>query len=183
MDEIDCPYFTETKLFEIDGEYMIAHGWTQSSGQTGRYHYKPPEGWQFDPRYSDIRGLIGSHGGCHDCLMTLVHLITIDPVYVPPPEELPPKEYEEPPYEELPYEGMNLCGGVSCEPECFGVDKYTTVCEDGVCVKDSLIKANDPDCGHTSPTPEDNAFIDFIVGNKEIIIVGTIAGVVALKYM
>ena len=144
MEDIECPWFTETVLCEVDGEYKIAHGWTQSTGQTGRYHYKPEQGWKFDPRYSDIRGLIGSHEGCHDCIMTLVHLITIDPVYIPPPPYEEPG-YEDIPYEEPPLENLDSCSGVVCEPTCFGVDKYNMVCEDGICVKGSLIKANSPE--------------------------------------
>ena len=179
MEDIECPWFTETLLCEVDGEYRIAHGWTQSTGQTGRYHYKPEEGWKFDPRYSDISGLIGSHGGCHDCIMTLVHLISIDPVYVPPPE-VPP--YEEHEYEYHPLEELDLCSGVVCEPTCSGFDKYNMVCMDGICVEGDLIKANDPDCGHTSPSPEDPNIFGVITDNKEIIVVGTIAGILFLKY-
>lgn len=179
MTEIECPWFTETVACEMDGEYKIAHGWTQSTGQIGRYHYKPEEGWKFDQRYSDIRGLIGSHGGCHDCIMTLVHLITIDTVYVPPQEE---PVYEPPKYEELPLEELNSCDGVVCEPVCYGVDRHETICEDGLCVKGNLIKANDPICGHVSPTPGVPNIVDFVADNKEIIALGTVAGILFLKY-
>jgi len=73
------------------------------------------------------------------------------------------------------------CEGVICEPECFGFDYHNTVCEGGSCVQADLIMANDPDCGYISPTPEDNTLIDLMVDNKEMVVLGTILGAVALK--
>lgn len=179
MEETECPWFTETVLYEVDGEYMIAQGWTQSTGQVGRFKYNPPEGWEFDKRYTDIRGAIGSHGGCHDCLMTLVHLISIDTIYVPPPEDTTPKE---PTYDDTPYENLDVCGDVVCEDKCFDVDRYTTICVDGECVQGKLLRANDPECGYISPTPEDPNIFGVIIDNKEIIALGAIAGILFLKY-
>ena len=77
---IECPGFSELVKCEMDGEYKIAQGWTQSTGQNGEFLYTLPTGWKFDQRYTDVDGYIGSHGGCSSCIMTLVHLITVDPV-------------------------------------------------------------------------------------------------------
>ena len=83
MTEIECPGFSELVKCEMDGEYKIAQGWTTSTGQGGRFPYTVAEGWKFDPRFSDIEDpRLGTHGGCPDCIMTLVHLITIDPAIV-----------------------------------------------------------------------------------------------------
>ena len=71
--------FTETRKYERDGNYMIAHGWTQSTGQSGAFVYTPPNGWAYDMRYTDEFDHMGSHGGCPSCHMVLVHLISIDP--------------------------------------------------------------------------------------------------------
>lgn len=87
MAEIECPIFTEDVACEMDGKYKIAHGWTMSTGSGGNFPYTPPAGWEYDPRYTDIFGLIGSHGGCADCFMALVHLISIDPVINDPEQE------------------------------------------------------------------------------------------------
>ena len=55
------------------------------------------------------------------------------------------------------------------------------MCEEGVCVQGSLIKANDPECGYISPTPDDPDMLDVIMDNKEIIVIGAIAGILVLK--
>ena len=66
--------FTElVKCFEEDS-YKKAWGWTMSTGQGGAFPYTPPSPWTYDPNYSDEHGPMGSHGGCSDCIMTLVHL-------------------------------------------------------------------------------------------------------------
>ena len=126
---VDCPSFSETVLCEMDGEYKIAQGWTQSTGQDGRYPYNPPMGWEFDLRYSDIRGMIGSHGGCQSCIMTLVHLITVEPI------------------------AINLCEDVICNPTCDGYDRYDTVCSEGICIRGALIEENSSVCGYVPPDP------------------------------
>jgi hypothetical protein len=46
------------------------------------------------------------------------------------------------------------CAGVVCEPECVGTDRYATACEDGTCVRGSLIEANSTECGYVPPKPE-----------------------------
>jgi hypothetical protein len=62
------------KCYESDG-YYNAHGWTQSTGRGGGFPYKPPAGWEFDPGFSDKRDpRLGTHGGCSNCIMVLVHL-------------------------------------------------------------------------------------------------------------
>jgi len=86
---VTCPSFRESVKCESDGDYTIAWGWNESTGQGGDYPYVPPTGWKFDPRYSDERGPIGSHGGCSSCIMTLVHLITTEPTPEPEPEPEP----------------------------------------------------------------------------------------------
>jgi len=89
---VTCPGFTEPVKCEVDGDHIIAWGWTQSTGQSGGYPYTLPSGWKFDPRYSDERGSVGSHGGCSSCIMTLVHLITTEPTPEPEPEPEPKKD-------------------------------------------------------------------------------------------
>ena len=66
--------FSEVVRCGIEDDHRIAHGWTQSTGQSSGRPYTPPGGWMFDPKYPDVGGLIGSHGGCAECIMTLVHL-------------------------------------------------------------------------------------------------------------
>ena len=72
--------------------------------------------------------------------------------------------------------------GITYGEECFGVDTYTTICYNGECVKDSLVRANDPACGYVSPSPEDFALFNIIYDNKEIIALGTIAGALFITY-
>lgn len=71
--EDEC--FSElVKCYREDG-YLKAHGWTESTGQGGMFPYSPPAGWEYDPAFEDIRDLsTGTHGGCPNCVMTLVHL-------------------------------------------------------------------------------------------------------------
>ena len=76
----------------------------------------------------------------------------------------------------------DYCDGVICEDTCFGTDMYSTVCYNGECVKDSLIKANDPACGYVSPSPEDSTLFDMVYDNKEIIALGTIGGILFIVY-
>ena len=45
------------------------------------------------------------------------------------------------------------CDGVVCDPECAGVDLYDNVCDDGICVRGSLIEENSVDCGYIPPDP------------------------------
>jgi len=66
--------FSELVACFEEGGYKKAWGWTASTGQIGPYLYTPPEPWEYDPLYPDESGPIGSHGGCPDCIMTLVHL-------------------------------------------------------------------------------------------------------------
>ena len=58
----------------------------------------------------------------------------------------------EPPSEEdqsitIPGQPLDLCEGVVCDPECVGVDKYETVCDEGVCIRGVLIESNSVECG------------------------------------
>ncbi|MGC1120264.1 MAG: hypothetical protein WBA22_04140 [Candidatus Methanofastidiosia archaeon] len=39
------------------------------------------------------------------------------------------------------------CRNVNCEPRCYGCDYYDTYCEDGECVKGSLIESDSSRCG------------------------------------
>ena len=66
--------FTELVNCYEEGGYMKAHGWTQSTGHSGAFIYHPPSPWEYDPSFSDTGGGIGTHGGCPNCIMTLVHL-------------------------------------------------------------------------------------------------------------
>lgn len=67
--------FTELAKCYIEGNYQKAWGWVESTGQTGFFPYTPvPLPWEFDPDYKDERGAQGSHGGCPNCIMTLIHL-------------------------------------------------------------------------------------------------------------
>ena len=72
--------FTEMEYCYREGDYLKAHGWTESTGQSGMFPYTPPAGWEYDPAFEDIRDpILGSHGGCPNCTMTLVHLQKIAP--------------------------------------------------------------------------------------------------------
>ena len=75
------------------------------------------------------------------------------------------------------------CEGVVCSPECIGSDLYKTVCDEGVCVKDELIEANNEEiCGYVPPTPDpDENIIDILIDNKELVILGTVAGIIVIK--
>ena len=47
------------------------------------------------------------------------------------------------------------CADVSCPDKCVGVDKYDQVCQDGICVRGTLIQTNSEHCGYTpEPTPD-----------------------------
>lgn len=71
------------------------------------------------------------------------------------------------------------CEGVICEPECFDVDLYNTVCESGVCVQENIINVNDTTCGYVQP--EHPNIPDMIMDNKEIVVIGIIAGALVLN--
>ena len=73
------------------------------------------------------------------------------------------------------------CEGVVCNPECVGLDMYNNVCEEGTCIQSELINVNDPECGYIPPEPEYPEIIDLIMENKEMVIVGTIVGILVLK--
>lgn len=52
----------------------------------------------------------------------------------------------------IPGEEYDACEGVSCtDTECVGVDKYSQVCDDGICVRGVLIEQNSPGCGYLTP--------------------------------
>ena len=58
------------------------------------------------------------------------------------------------------------CKDVSCPDKCVGVDKYDQVCQDGICVRGTLIQTNSEQCGYTpeptpdpTPTPSSDAYI------------------------
>jgi len=74
-EECDKDKFGFTELVECkkEGGYLKVSGWTMSTGRSGKYKINPPTGWEFDPDKSDVRGPVGSHGGCPSCVMTLVH--------------------------------------------------------------------------------------------------------------
>ena len=47
------------------------------------------------------------------------------------------------------------CKDVSCPDMCVGVDKYQGACQDGICVRGTLIKTGSVHCGYTpEPTPD-----------------------------
>ena len=47
------------------------------------------------------------------------------------------------------------CKDVSCPDKCVGVDKFDQVCQDGICVRGTLIETNSEHCGYTpEPTPD-----------------------------
>jgi len=46
------------------------------------------------------------------------------------------------------------CEGVVCGPECVGVDKYETTCDEGICVRGVLIEEDSTQCGYIPPEPE-----------------------------
>ena len=152
MTEIECPGFRELVKCEMDGEYKIAQGWTPSTGDADPWRYNPPTGWKYDVRYSDIRDpSLGSHGGCPDCIMTLVHLITVDPVFI------------------------DLCEGVICPDICDVNDLWSQVCVDGVCVQDTLIEQNSPTCGYLED--DDEEWYEVFVDNAGYFLLFVIAGV------
>ena len=66
--------FTELKKCFEKKDYKKAWGWTESTGHGGEHPYTPPSPWEYDPKYKDKEGEIGSHGGSSDSIMTLVHL-------------------------------------------------------------------------------------------------------------
>ena len=49
------------------------------------------------------------------------------------------------------------CEGVVCNPKCVGVDRYATVCKDGVCVRGTLVEANSTKCGYMAPVCTEGA--------------------------
>ena len=58
------------------------------------------------------------------------------------------------------------CKDVSCPDKCVGVDKYDQVCQDGICVRGTLIETNSEHCGYTpepepdpTPTPSSDTYI------------------------
>ena len=53
----------------------------------------------------------------------------------------------------LPYPTDDPCKDVSCPDKCVGVDKYDQVCQDGICVRGSLIEYNSEHCGYETPSP------------------------------
>lgn len=76
------------------------------------------------------------------------------------------------------------CEGVVCEPECVGNDMYITVCDNGICIRSGIIEENSTDCGYIPPEPDpDEDITDILIDNKEIVLGGTIAGIVIVKYM
>ena len=151
MTEIECPGFSELVKCEMDGEYKIAQGWTTSTGQGGRFPYTVAEGWKFDPRFSDIEDpRLGTHGGCPDCIMTLVHLITIDIVVTDP------------------------CEYVTCIDDCFEHDLWSQKCVDGACVQDAIIESNSAICGYVET--EEDEWYDVFVDNAGYFLFFAIAG-------
>lgn len=74
-------YFGFTETVKDDG--IQAWGWTQSSGQGGSFPYRPPSDYMYDPAYPDTGAGLGTHGGCPNCIMTLVHLKKISAI-IPP---------------------------------------------------------------------------------------------------
>ena len=48
---------------------------------------------------------------------------------------------------------VDPCEGVSCAPVCVGDDRYTQVCDDGLCIRGTLIEANSIECGYVPPEP------------------------------
>ena len=69
------------------------------------------------------------------------------------------------------------CEGVVCSPECVGNDLYNTVCDNGICVSGALIEANSADCGYDP----DEDITDILMNNKELVILGAIAGIIIIK--
>ena len=67
--------FSELVRCYEEGGYKKAHGWTASTGQSAPWNYNPPSPWEYDPSFSDECGAMGSHSGCPNCIMTLVHLM------------------------------------------------------------------------------------------------------------
>lgn len=66
--------FTELVECKKEGGYLKASGWSMSTGRSGAWKISPPTGWEFDPDRPDERHpKLGVHGGCPNCIMTLVH--------------------------------------------------------------------------------------------------------------
>ena len=81
MTEFHCKGLNLTELrfkelvacYTEDG-YIKVHGWTESTGRLEPWKYDPTD-WEYDPAFEDVRGgSLGFHGGCPNCIMTLVHL-------------------------------------------------------------------------------------------------------------
>jgi len=50
---------------------------------------------------------------------------------------------------------VDPCADVSCPDKCVGVDKFDQVCQDGICVRGTLIESDSVHCGYTpEPTPD-----------------------------
>jgi hypothetical protein len=47
-----------------------------------------------------------------------------------------------------PVPPLAICEGVLCEDKCIGYDSWSTVCDDDVCIDDTLLETNSPDCGY-----------------------------------
>ena len=117
--------FTEVVRCEQVGEYFYAVGWTMSLGIGAEaYPYVMPLYWEADPNEVDVRGGIGSHGGCPSCAMTLVHIRR----YIEVVKDCP---------------AYNLLSG---EVICMEMDLWK--CENGEMVK---IEENSPECKEVKP--------------------------------
>jgi len=67
------PTFKETTLSEL---YRM-RGWTESYGcNVLPYAYRAPPGWTCDPSYPEVKDpILGSHGGCADCVMVELQVV------------------------------------------------------------------------------------------------------------
>jgi hypothetical protein len=59
--------------------------------------------------------------------------------------------------EARPLPPLDPCEGVVCEAECEGVDRYATVCKNGVCVRGGLVEADSTECGYVAPVCTEGA--------------------------
>ena len=70
---------------------------------------------------------------------------------------------------------IDPCEGVVCDPACNEYDMWSKVCSYGVCVDESIIEPNSPDCGYVPPDEE--YWYDPIADNCGYFLLFVIAGI------
>ena len=81
-----------------------------------------------------------------------------------------------------PMDGLpDPCTGVICDNECLDGDLYESSCVEGYCTLGNIIEENSEICPGYVPPSTDSDIIEMISDNKEIVIIGAIAGALLLR--